>query len=550
MSSPVADAVHSLAAGSPELTPDGLAGFESQGVPPAAVLELAEPVASTELAIDVTPTYDGPVPPAVQAAAAWSWRLMLIGAFGVILLWAIVRASLILIPVALAVMFSVLLRPARDWLAHRALLGRNAATGLCVVGSLLALIGLIYFAGRQLYAGFSDLTGQMIAAINTVQQWLAGPPLNITNDQFNLAWQQIQAQFATGDLVQTIIGGAMTAAGTFGNIVYGILICLFCTIFFLSDGRNIWNWIVNLLPVKARERVHQAGRRSMVTLSSYIRTVFVVAAIEGTLIGLGLAIFVPSLAIPVGVLSFISAFIPMLGAILTGLIATLLVLVARGLVPALIMLAIVLLVNQLESHVLQPILMGHAVSLHPVAVVIVVAVGLMIAGVAGALFAVPLAAVLNTFVQYLLGYDKFPGLGEDDHVPLLRKPKIEQSYQKIQESLRRVGRRREVTTDDIGDVFLTDLTQADFDSSSKPLRRKPKALGEHRHDASVSSRVRRLRKRGLIAEDASVFSANGVQVYPDDTAQAINVPDDTAQLVSVVEGVGNPTEVVVVMEDE
>lgn len=466
MSSTVSDVVQTLAAASPPLPPGSQAEFVE--VTPAA--EPVDEVVDSGLAIDVQPTYSGPVPPAVKAAAAWSWRLLLIGIFAVIVVWAVVQASLILIPIALAVMFAVLLRPARDWLANRALLGRSAATGACVVGSVLLLIGLIYFAGRQLYSGFNDLTGQLIATVNTIQQWLAGPPLNITNEQFNTAWQQIQIQFGTGDMVQTLISGAMSAAGTFGNIVYGILICLFCTIFFLADGRNIWNWIVNLLPIKARERVHQAGRRSMVTLSSYVRTVFVVAAIEGTLIGLGLAFFVPSLAVPVAVLSFISAFIPMLGAIITGLIATLLVLVSRGLVSALIMLGIVLLVNQLESHVLQPILMGHAVSLHPVAVVIVVAVGLMIAGVAGALFAVPLAAVINTFVQYLLGYDKFPNLGENDHVPLLRKPKIEEAQQRIQESFRRVGLYRREALADGDDIFLTDSDLPGQEATKKKQR--------------------------------------------------------------------------------
>jgi predicted PurR-regulated permease PerM len=213
----------------------------------------------------------------------------------------------------------------------------------------------------------------------------------------------------------------MGAATTVGHIMVGALIALFCLIFFLLDGRRIWTWLVNLLPTKAREQVHQAGRRAVVTLSAYVRTQILVALIDGLGIGVGAAFFVPGLAFPIGALVFIGSFVPIVGAVVTGAIACVVVLVAKGWIWALVMLGVVLLVQQLEGHILQPFLMGHAVSLHPVAVVLVVAAGSFAAGIVGALFAVPLAAVLNTVLLYLHGNDKFPELGTDDHLPLLRQ---------------------------------------------------------------------------------------------------------------------------------
>lgn len=447
------------------------------------------------------PPYSAHVPAAVQAAAAWSWRLLLIGAAILAVGWVFIRFSTIVIPVAIAVLIAVLLGPPRNWLAERALLGRKAATALCTVGSLVVLAGLIYFSVRQLAGGFSDLTNQLVQAVNTARYWLEGPPLYLTNDQFNTAWQQIQNQVAAGDIVQTILTGAVGAVGTVGNFFYGAVIAFFCTIFFLYDGKDIWTWLVNLLPIAAREKVHQAGRRSMVTLSAYVRTQMLVGGAEGVMVGIAAIFLVPQFALPIAVLVFVASFIPMLGALVAGFVACIVVLMVRGVVPALIMLGVFLLVQQIESHLLQPLLMGHAVSLHPVAVVIVVAVGLMIGGLGGALFAVPLAAVANTFLLYLAGYDKFPQLGNEDHVPLLRRPKVERPFAALQDSIRRVGqRRREAAAE--GDVFLTDLgpsDAADAEGVSVKLERhhKPKG-GEHRR---VSRRMQRLRKRGLITDD-------------------------------------------------
>jgi len=361
------------------------------------------------------------VPAPVRAAAEWSWRLLLIGAAIAVGGWLISRVATILVPVVVALLITVLLTPARNFLWHRLGLARGLAVAICVLGSLGFIGLLVYAATRQLYGGFSDLRDQALVGVDEVRHWLTTGPLALDAADVEQYWQQIQASFTDGIGTEHIVTGALGAATTAGHFFVGTLIVIFCTIFFLLDGSTIWAWIVNLLPRTARERVHQAGRRGLVTLSNYINIQILVAFIDAVGIGLGVLFFVPHLAFPIAVLVFIGSFIPVAGAIITGVIACLVVFVSAGMVQALIMAAIVLIVQQLESNVLRPLLMGPAVSLHPVAVVLVVAAASMLWGIPGALFGVPLAAVANTVVLYFFGHDKYPELGLDDHVPILRK---------------------------------------------------------------------------------------------------------------------------------
>ena len=180
-----------------------------------------------------------------------------------------------------------------------------------------------------------------------------------------------------------------------------MLITLFTLVFFLMEGERIWLFIVKLFPKQARDAVNGAGRAGWKSLGAYVRVQILVAAIDAVGIGVGAAILGVPLAIPLGVLVFLGSFIPVIGALISGAVAVLLALVALGPVQALIMIGIVLLVQQLESHILQPLIMGKAVSLHPLAVIFAVAGGSMIFGAAGALFAVPVLAVVNSVVRYL-----------------------------------------------------------------------------------------------------------------------------------------------------
>lgn len=351
-----------------------------------------------------------------MATAAWSWRLLLIVAAVAVLIWLVSFFRVIVVAVAVALLLTVLLSPLSSFLQRRARFGRTLASITSVLGLVAVVAGLVALAGRSIANGIGDLWDQASEGIDELLVWLADSPLQVTSQQMDSLVAQARDQLS--DNASSILSGALSVTTTIGHVGTGALIALFCTFFFLKDGRTVWTWVVGLLPRTVRERVHQAGRRGLVTLGSYTRTQILVALVDATGIGAGAAILGVPLALPLATLVFIGSFIPIVGAIVTGAVAVLVALVAQGPVVALIMLGVVLLVQQVEGHVLQPFLMGHAVSLHPVAVLLSVTAGSMAAGIVGALFAVPIAAVANTVVLYLHGHDKFPDLGTDDHVRL------------------------------------------------------------------------------------------------------------------------------------
>ncbi|MBO0925945.1 AI-2E family transporter [Cellulomonas sp. zg-ZUI199] len=366
----------------------------------------------------VTPRPD-PVPASVRAWAGWSWRALVILAALAVGLWLLSVVKVIVVPVAVALLLTVLLSPLVRGLHRHARLPRAVAAGTALVLTLALVIGLLTLAGRSIVNGIAELGEQAREGFAQLTDWLAEGPLKLSTAQLDDYVSQLQDAVASSG--QQIASGALSVGVTVGHVVAGALIALFCTLFFLIDGRNIWAWVVGLLPRGSRERVHQAGRRGWVTLGAYTRTQILVAGVDAVGIGVGAAFLQLPLVVPLAVLVFFGSFIPFVGAIVTGSVAVLVALVTQGWGSALIMLAIVLVVQQFEGHVLQPFLMGHAVSLHPVAVLLVVTTGSLVAGIVGALFAVPIAAVLNTVVLYLHGHDKFPQLGTGDHVPIRAK---------------------------------------------------------------------------------------------------------------------------------
>ncbi len=360
------------------------------------------------------------LPPAVRTAGAWSWHAILIALAVAGAVWVAGALEVILVPIAVALLFTVLLTPVKRFARRFLRFGDGLAAGFSLAVLVLVVGGLIALAGRSITRGFRDLQGQAAEGFDTFVNWLADGPLKLDSDRITQYTDSLSN--AVSDNQSTLISGAVGAATTVSHFFAGTLIALFCTFFFLHDGRRIWSWLVGLLPARSRDRVHQAGRRGLVTLSAYVRTQILVAFVDAVGIGIGAAILRVPLALPLAILVFVGSFVPIVGAVVTGAIAVLVALVANGWVSALLMLGVVLLVQQVESHGLQPFLMGHAVSLHPVAVLLVVAAGSFAAGIVGALFAVPLAAVLNTVILYLNGHDKFPELGTGDKIIARARP--------------------------------------------------------------------------------------------------------------------------------
>src|SRR5690606_15108889 len=244
-------------------------------------------------------------------------------------------------------------------------------------------------------------------AVEGLRQYLISGPLHLTEQQIDefLAqiWEIIEQQ------ASLLWSGALAIGTTVGHVVVGALLALFILLTLLADGGGIWRWTVRLFPKQARPAADGAGRAGWVTVVNYARTQLLVATIDAIGIALGAFLLGVPLAIPSGILVFLGAFIPIVGAVVTGALAVFLALVYSGPWIALWMLVVVLGVQQIEGHVLQPLLMGAAVKVHPLAVVLVVAGGAMIAGIPGALFAVPLAAFVNVVAVYLSNRGWEPG---------------------------------------------------------------------------------------------------------------------------------------------
>lgn len=349
------------------------------------------------------------VPWPVQVATAWSWRLLVIGGLLYVLLQVVGTLEVLVVPVLVALLVVALLKPVAMLLA-RTRLPVGAASLLTMLVAVSLIVGLVTLVGTQLVSGFPELQRQAAAGLGEVERWVNGPPLNLTTTQVSQYLASAQKSLTGGQ--DGVLNGALAVTATAGHVVTGAFIAIFATYFFLAQGVGIWAWLLRLLPSAARGPVDEAGRRGWVTLTAFVRATVLVAFTDALGIGIGAAVLGVPLALPLGVLVLLCAFVPIVGALVSGSVAVLVALVAQGPVTALLMLGVVLVVQQIESHGLQPFLLGRAVRVHPLAVILAIATGALLAGIVGALFAVPLVAVGNTVVGSLAGRGRPPVDGE------------------------------------------------------------------------------------------------------------------------------------------
>ena len=345
---------------------------------------------------------DDSVTPLVRKAAAWSWRLLLILGAIVALLWLILRLEIIVVPVALATILAALLLPVVDFLDRRGA-PRGGAVALVLLSGFALFGGLLAFVITQFVEGAPALVGQVTASIEGVGTWLTDGPLHVSPQQINQF--RDAAIEALRSNQEKLTSGALSTAGTVTEIVTGALLVLFTLIFLLHGGRNIFSFVTKVFPEHVRDRARDAGRAGFRSLIGYVRATFLVALVDATGLGVGLAVMGVPLALPLASLVFLGAFIPLVGAVVTGFLAVIVALIAKGWLYALITLGLVIAVQQLEGHVLQPLVMGRAVAIHPLAIVLVIAGGAVLAGIVGALLAVPALAFVNSAMRVLLAED-------------------------------------------------------------------------------------------------------------------------------------------------
>lgn len=352
------------------------------------------------------------VPQGLQTAAAWSWRILVILAVAVAGVLVVIRLEVLFVAIFVALLATALLAPAerrlRAWGVPRGL-----STALVLVGASVVLGVLVYFVMRSVLGQASEFTAAIAEGVETVRVWV--------DETFGMSLEDVGARIREflgsvggdgGGLTSSAFGAASTAI----EVLAGAGITLFAIIFFVHEGPRIWAWAVSLFPTGVRSHVDTAGRLSWHTLAAYARGTVVIAAIDAVGIGVGVALVGVPLAGPIAVLVFFSAFIPIVGALVSGFVAVLIALATQGLTSALLVTAIVIGVQQLEGQVLQPLIQGRMVALHPLAIVLAVAAGSTVAGLIGAVIAVPILAVVNVVVRYAAQVIRGPADDEPDEV--------------------------------------------------------------------------------------------------------------------------------------
>ena len=346
---------------------------------------------------------DATLPVGIRIAGAWSWRTLAIAAVVALFIYLVITLREIVVPFMVAILLAALLVPFVKFLVrHR--WPKWLAVALAEIGIIAVVAGLVVLVVLQVRSGFPELQKQSVEAYANFKQYLLASPLHLTESDINGYLGQAGAAIQKDS--RALVSGAVSFGATAGHVLAGALLTLFATLFMLIDGKGIWAWVVRLFPKKARPAVDGSGRAGWVTLTNFVRVQIFVAFVDAVGIGLGawiIGLFFGGfpLVIPITIAVFLGSFIPVVGALFSGVLAIFIALVYLNPVAALLMLAVVIAVQQIEGHVLQPFIMGTAVKVHPLAVVFAVAAGGFLAGIPGALFAVPVVATLNVMIKYV-----------------------------------------------------------------------------------------------------------------------------------------------------
>ncbi len=369
------------------------------------VSDPASPSAPAASAAQAGPRPDpvAAVPWGVRVAAEVGWRLLVLAGTLWVLMRVISAVRLVVLAFVAGLLITALLQPTVALLKRRGV-PRGLATAMTFVSGFVVM-GLVgWFVVWQVTENVDDLSKQVQHGITDLKHWLLTSPFHVTQDQINNIADKLSEAIGTNtkDLTSAGIEGVQVII----EVLTGILLSMFSTLFLLYDGPRIWQWLLKLVPAAAREGVAGAGPRAWATLTAYVRGTVIVAMIDAIFIGIGLYFLKVPMYVPLAVFIFLFAFVPLVGAVVSGALAVVVALVTRDVFTAAMVLAVVLAVQQIEGHVLQPFILGRAVRVHPLAVVLSVAAGSMVAGIGGAVVAVPLVAVTNTVVGYLRAYAK------------------------------------------------------------------------------------------------------------------------------------------------
>jgi predicted PurR-regulated permease PerM len=339
-----------------------------------------------------------PVPRWLGTGAAWAWRLLLIGAALYVAARVAAVLYIVVVPCAAALLLTALLEPAAGRL-RRMGMPSLAATWCTLLAAAVVLTGVGLLVSDRVSADYPELVSETRHTTQQVESWLAGPPFHMNSRRLQSFLNELPHFISQHkSLVEgTVLTGGKIAA----EVGAGFVLMLFVTFFLLKDGGRIWAWLIKELSERAAGKADRAGRAAWHTVVAYMRGTVAVAAIHSVVIGLALWIMGVPLVVPLAVLIFLAAFVPMVGLLIAGALAIVVTLAAKGWVDAVILLGILIIEDQLEGHLLQPQVVGRAVRLHPLAIILALAVGSVVAGIPGAVVAVPVVAVITRAVPEL-----------------------------------------------------------------------------------------------------------------------------------------------------
>jgi len=356
--------------------------------------------------------------PLLRAAADYAWRLVVVGFVFYYAVVVLGRLALVVIPFMVSLLVTALLRPVFSFFVRRGA-GRGFGTLATVLGSFLLVGGLLTLVVIRAADQAPQLGDEINSLIPHVKHWLIHGPLHLNPKSVNNISQTITQDISKNS--SKIASTALSTTKSVLDVVGGSLLVVFSTIFLLYDGERVWSFTLAAVPPAARGRVDTGGRAAWVTLSHYVRGTLVVAAFHGLVMAITLSLLGVPLAFPLAVLIGLGSFVPLVGAVLTGILAVGVAGLSKGLVAAIIVVAVLLIDGQIEGHLLQPFVVGRYVRVHPLAVVLALGAGALLFGIFGAIVAVPTVACLNSGIRAAKGTDD-PGEPAETAGPPARAP--------------------------------------------------------------------------------------------------------------------------------
>ena len=346
---------------------------------------------------------DDPAPPprfptSLEYAVGLTWRVLLLAVGIVALAYVFLALRLVTVPAVVALLLATLLEPpARRLRAHgwHPLL----ATWTVMLAALGTLVAIGVFVVPRVVDQFGEVGDNVQRAVDDIETWLVEGPIGLSQEDLetyvDAAVERVRG--SASEIGSQVVSGAYLAV----EIVAGLFLALVLTFFFVKDGDRLTRAVVDLLPDRREALARRLGRRIWSTLTAYVRGTAVVATVDAVVIAIGLVLIGVPLVLPLAVLTFIGGFFPLVGAVMAGLVAVLVALVSGGLTDALLAAGVVIVVQQVEGDVLQPVVMGRALQLHPVTILVALTAGAVLAGVLGAFLAVPITAVVAAAVSEL-----------------------------------------------------------------------------------------------------------------------------------------------------